>query len=79
MKTQTSLSEINNDVNSQLQAQDLLTTNNFVPGPLTGTHWHFQAPTSMLSVSQPVLPNAAQDALRHLNKSQTVLDALVRE
>lgn len=79
MKIQTLVLDMNDDVDSQLQAEDLLATNNFIPSA-AGTHWHFKAPDDVPSDTQPTVPTPDQSlALRSLNASQSLLNALLRE
>ena len=79
MKLQTLILDINDDVDSQLQAEDLLATNNFVPGP-SETYWHFKAPDLVPDNTQPTIPTDDQaKKLRALNAAQAQLNALQRE
>ena len=79
MKIQTLVLDSNDDVDSQLQAEDLLATNNFTPSA-AGIDWHFKAPDDIPSDTQPTVPTLPQSAaLRSLNASQSLLNALLRE
>ena len=78
MKLQTLILDINDDIDSQLQAEDLLATNNFIPGP-NEVCWHFQAPNAVPGSTQSIIPTDDQAAkLRQLNVAQAQLNALNR-
>ena len=79
LKIQTLVLDMNDDVDSQLQAADLLATNNFVPR-VGGVHWHFKAPDGVPDDTQPTIPTDTQaKGLRDLNAVQSQLDAVLRE
>ncbi|KAI9749955.1 MAG: 40S ribosomal protein S28, partial [Chaenotheca gracillima] len=77
MKIQTLVLDNNDDIDSELQAQDLLATNNFIPSN-AGVRWHFK--TTGLQEEGHSLPTDEQvDSLRLMNQKQSVLNALIRE
>ncbi|MCJ1404015.1 hypothetical protein MMC11_007239 [Xylographa trunciseda] len=79
LKVSTLILDVNDDVDSQLMAQDLLSTDNFVPRS-SGTVWHFQAQEGLPDDTQPVVPSDAQaKGLRNLNAIQVQLNSILRE
>ena len=73
-KIQTLVLDINDDIDSQLQSDDLLATNNFVPCD-QGIFWHFED-----SDSDQKLPTEDEiAALRDLNALQVQLNAMLRD
>ncbi|KAL8707281.1 MAG: hypothetical protein Q9220_007665 [cf. Caloplaca sp. 1 TL-2023] len=83
MKLQTYVLDCNDDIDSQLQAADLLVTNNFIP-TAGGTEWHFMTPNRQPSDAAadatPAIPSASDiSALKTLNDWQALLDAQTRQ
>ena len=79
LKIQTLVLDYNDDIDSQLSAEDVLATNNFVPSA-GGTDWHFKAPDDSKDRAQPVVPTPQQAKdLRKLNMIQARLNAILRE
>ena len=79
LKLQTLVLDYNDNVDSQLSAEDLLATNNFVPAA-GGTSWHFQAADESKDLKQPLIPTPQQIRdLRQLNLLQARLNAILRE
>ena len=78
-KLSTYVLSVDDDVDSQLMAQDLLATDNFVPRP-SGILWHFKAPEGMPDDKLPAIPTDEQaKGLRALNRVQVQLNAVLRE
>lgn len=77
LKLQTLVLDINDDIDSQLQAQDLLATNNFMTSP-QGPKYFYQlddsAPTDNVNIFNP----DQVSALATVNKYQARLNALLR-
>lgn len=83
MKLQTFVLDTNDDLDSQLQAEDMLSTNNFISIP-GGTEWHFAQPDKQPGNSStdtaPIVPSAdAMRSLQKLNNLQGLLDAFLRQ
>ena len=77
-KIQTLVLDLNDDIDSQLQAEDLLATNNFIPSP-QGVYWHFKDtdPDNKSNTLTPTPDQAA--ALKSMNDNQRVVNALLRQ
>ena len=78
MRLQSFVLDVNDDLDSQLQAEDLLSTNNFLAHP-GGTTWHLQAPPGQGGKTPIELPQPIWDSVRSLNVDQRFLDGLGRE
>ena len=78
MRMQSFILDINDDLDSQLQAEDLLSTNNFLAHS-GGTTWHLQAPPGQGSKTPIEIPQPIWDTVRALNADQRQLDGLNRE
>ena len=78
MRLQSFVLDVNDDLDSQLQAEDLLSTNNFLAQP-GGTTWHLQAPPGQGGKTPIELPQPIWDSVRSLNLDQRLLDGLSRE
>ncbi len=78
MRLQSFILDINDDLDSQLQAEDLLSTNNFLAHP-GETTWHLQAPPGQGGKTPIELPQPIWDTVRALNANQRQLDGLIRE
>ena len=83
MKLQSFVLDTNDDLDSQLQAQDLIATNNFI-ALSGGKQWHFATPGKQASTANadaaPAIPSSDDiDKLKTLNNYQALLDARVRE
>ncbi|MCJ1256561.1 hypothetical protein MMC24_004383 [Lignoscripta atroalba] len=74
-KIQTLVLDMNDDIDSQLQAEDLLATNNFLPSS-HGVRWQFKT----TSTQSGTIPTQTQiNQLRLLNAKQAILNAVLRE
>ena len=84
MRLQSYVLDTNDDLDSQLQAEDLLATNNFISSS-GETIWHFATPNktsdgSATADSAPNVPSSNDvSRLRSLNNYQALLDVRVRE
>ena len=78
MRLQSYILDNNDDLDSQLQAEDLLSTNNFIrdKGGLT---WHIDPLPGSGGQAPIQLPDATLDIVRTLNAAQRHSDALQRE
>ncbi|KAG8527297.1 uncharacterized protein KY384_008041 [Bacidia gigantensis] len=78
-KIQTLVLDMNDDIDSQLQADDLLATNNFIPSD-QGIMWHFEESDTNTDNEKQKLPTTDQvAALRELNAMQVNLNAMIRD
>lgn len=77
LKLQSLVLDFNDDIDSQLQAQDLLSTNNFIPSD-QGTIWQFE-PSNTSTIS-PIIPTSTDMSLfSKLNTDQAFLNSLKRQ
>ena len=76
LKLQTLLLDLNDNLDAQLQAEDLLAMNNFVPSS-QGTQYHLQTQNDDTKNTMP--SNDAIQKLRALNEYQTRMNALLRQ
>ncbi|KAL8810639.1 MAG: hypothetical protein Q9200_002409, partial [Gallowayella weberi] len=76
LKLQTLVLDLNDNLDSQLQAEDMLAMNNYVSSG-SGTLWHLQ---SQDDDTKNVTPDGQTvELLRTLNENQTRINALVRQ
>ena len=76
-KLQTLVLDMNDDIDSQLQAEDLLATNNFLPSP-QGIIWHFKDKSTDTDSSKLTPSQEQAAALTTMNMQQRVVNALLR-
>lgn len=76
-KLQTLVLDMNDDIDSQLQAEDLLATNNFLPSP-QGIIWHFKDKNTDTDSSKLTPSQEQAAALATMNDQQRVVNALLR-
>ena len=74
-KLRTLLLDLNDDLDAQLEAEDLLAMNNFIPSP-QGTLWHLQIAEDDSKNTAPSTQTI--EALRALNENQTRINAFIR-
>ena len=75
MRLQSFIVDVNEDLDSQLEAEDMLSTNNFM-GSSGGTSWHLQPAAGK---EQVPIPLGVWDMVQSLNEAQKMLDSLRRE
>ena len=78
MRLQTLVLDFNDDIDSQLNTEGLLATNNFIPSS-AGMQWHIKASGNQVP-KQPAVPSAANiDSWMNLNAKKALLNALLLE